>query len=139
MVDRLIIGLIAMGMSAGRSARLAKTLAIKTLSILSGKVPADPVHARPASGRPDRHHDLQPAGERVQTRRALFSQISSWPTKSTAPPPRCRAPCSRPCRRTGDHRRQTFPSRALMVLATQNPIEQEGHTRCRKPRSTVSS
>ena len=60
--------------------------------------------------------------------RARSSPTSSWPTRSTARPPRRRPPCSRRCRSARS------PSAAsgialpdpFFVLATQNPIEQEG-------------
>jgi len=35
-----------------------------------------------------------------EVRRGRFSPISCWPTKSTARLPRCRAPCSKPCRKS---------------------------------------
>ena len=60
--------------------------------------------------------------------RGRSSPTWSWPTKSTAPPPRCRAPCSRRCRKSRSP--SATPAIVLeqpfLVLATQNPIEQEG-------------
>jgi len=53
----------------------------------------------------------------------------SWPTKSTALRPRCKARSWSRCRKkTGHHRDQTFKLEGsrFLVLATQNPIEQEG-------------
>ena len=131
LVDRLLVGLLANGHvllegvpgpgqdAGGQDARAGHRR----------QLPAHPVHARPAARRPDRHADLQPARRRVHHQaRARSSPTSSSPTRSTAPPPRCRARCSRRCR-SARSRSATRPSRCptpFLVLATQNPIEQEG-------------
>ena len=56
------------------------------------------------------------------------SPTSCWPTRSTARRPRRRRPCSRPCRSTRSRSRGTIYDLdpPFFVLATQNPIEQEG-------------
>ncbi len=56
------------------------------------------------------------------------SPTSSWPTKSTARRPRRRRRCSRRCRSTRSRSAAsgTGSSEPFFVLATQNPIEQEG-------------
>ena len=80
---------------------LAKTLSVKSLAAAIGGqfqriqftpdlVPADLTgtrvyHQHSASSRPSS---------------ARFSRTCCWPTRSTARPPRCRAPCSRSCRST---------------------------------------
>ena len=81
---------------------LAKTLAVRTLAQAPAPVvPAHPVHARPAARRRHRHADLQPAhAASSPSRRGRSSPTSSSPTRSTAPPPRCRAPCWKRCRRS---------------------------------------
>ena len=62
------------------------------------------------------------------SRKAPSSPISSWPTRSTARRPRCKAPCWKPCRKSRSP--SATPAITLeqpfLVLATQNPIEQEG-------------
>ena len=63
------------------------------------QVPAAAVHAGHAARRHRRHDDLQSAATAASTpSTARSSPISFWPTKSTAPRPRCRARCSKPCR-----------------------------------------
>ncbi len=67
-------------------------------------------------------------GELHRRARARSSPTWCWPTRSTAPRPRCSRRCSRRCR-SGRSPSATRPSRCptpFLVLATQNPIEQEG-------------
>ena len=67
MIERILIGLLTGGHVLLEGVPgLAKTLTVKTLSdALHMRVPAHPVHARPAAGRHRRHGDLQPGQERV--------------------------------------------------------------------------
>ena len=60
--------------------------------------------------------------------RARCSPTSCSPTRSTARRPRPRPPCSRPCRscKSPSAGRTYDLPRPFFVLATQNPIEQEG-------------
>ena len=63
------------------------------------RVPAHPVHARPAARRPRRHADLQPGRAHVLApRRARSSRTSCSPTRSTARRRRSSRRCSRRCR-----------------------------------------
>ena len=131
MIDRLLIGLLTGGHILLEGVPgLAKTLAVRTLAQgLRLSFQPHPVHARPAAGRRHRHADLQPAHRRVQHQEGPdLRQPASSPTRSTAPPPRCRAPCSRPCRKSRSPSATTsYPlEQPFLVLATQNPIEQEG-------------
>ena len=132
LVDRLLVGLLTNGHVLLEGVPgLAKTLALKTLAgrLWSAPVSAHPVHARHAARGHRRHDDLQPA--RRQLRRpstARSSPTSSSPTKSTARRPRCRARCSRRCRsaRSPSATRPIALPEPFLVMATQNPIEQEG-------------
>ena len=68
------------------------------------------------------------AGASSASSRGRSSPTSSWPTRSTAPRPRRRPPCSRPCRSaqvTVGQETYNLPD-PFFVIATQNPIEQEG-------------
>ena len=72
---------------------LGKTLLVRTLAdALHLEVPADPVHARPDAGRPDRHQrrarDRRRAAAGSSSSRARSSPTSSSPTRSTGPRPR---------------------------------------------------
>ena len=62
------------------------------------------------------------------SRRGPSSPTSSSPTRSTAPRPRCSPRSSRRCRsgRSRSARRPTRCRDPFLVLATQNPVEQEG-------------
>ena len=100
-VDRLLIGLLADGHILLEGVPgLAKTLAVKTLAqaidasfqriqFTPDLLPADLIGTLIYNPRDGRLHDQA---------RARSSPTSSWPTRSTAPRPRCRARCSRPCR-----------------------------------------
>ena len=109
---------------------LAKTLTVRTLAdAISAQfqriqftpdlLPADLIGT----------HDLQPADRRASpSARARSSPTSCSPTRSTAPRPRCSPRCSRRCR-SGRSPSASTPTRCpspFLVLATQNPIEQEG-------------
>jgi hypothetical protein len=66
-------------------------------------------------------------GSSSPPRRARSSPTSSWPTRSTAPRPRCRARCWRPCRSArSPSATPPSPAVALPGAGHQNPIEQEG-------------
>ncbi len=85
---------------------------------------------------PSRHHRHGQSWRKTTPRAAAFSSStrgrssarSSWPTRSTAPRPRPRARCSKPCRRGSvTYGGKTYElERPFFVLATQNPIEQAG-------------
>ena len=89
---------------------------------------AHPVHARPAAERRHGPLGVQPEGARLRVpARAGVRQRRSWSTRSTG---RCRRRsrrCSRRWPSAGDDRRRTrtLPE-PFLVLATENPIEQEG-------------
>ena len=92
-------------------------------------VEAGPVHARPAARRPRRRQHL-PALDRAvpASSRARCSPTSCSPTRSTGPRRRPSRRCSRRWRSarspsTARRRRSTPP---FMVIATQNPVDQEG-------------
>ena len=96
------------------------------------RLQAHPVHARPdALGH---HRDQRPGGARGRaagssgSSRGRSSPTSSWPTRSTAPRPRPRPRCCRRCRsaRSPSARRRYNLPDPFFVIATQNPIEQEG-------------
>ena len=113
---------------------LAKTLLISSLAAgHAARVPPDPVHARPGA---ERHHrDRDHGGGRRHRHRGRSassggrcSPTSCWPTRSTAPRRAPRPRCWRRCRSTGSRppaRSMPLPE-PFFVLATQNPIEQEG-------------
>ena len=100
MVDRLLIGLLANGHVLLEGVPgLAKTLAIRSLSdTVAGEfsriqftpdlLPADVVGTLV----------YNPQSQEFTVKRAPSSPILSWRMKSTAHPPRCKAPCSRRCR-----------------------------------------
>ena len=113
---------------------LAKTLLISTLAqVLDAEVQPHPVHARPDALRHHRHrrHPGRPAARDAassRSPRARSSPTSCSPTKSTAPRRRRRPRCSRRCRSTRSRSaaRTYTLDEPFFVLATQNPIEQEG-------------
>ena len=93
---------------------------------------AHPVHARPDAGRHPRHEhgdgDRPTASGSSSSSAGRSSRRSAWPTKSTAPRPRRSRPCSKRCRkaRSPSAARSTSSKQPFFVMATQNPIEQEG-------------
>ena len=92
-------------------------------------VQARPVHPRPDAGRPGGHQPVQlPDQHLLRSPRGRCSPSSCWPTRSTARRPRPRRRCSRPCRsaRSRSTAPRTRCRAGFMVVATQNPIEQEG-------------
>jgi MoxR-like ATPase len=131
MVERLLIGLLTGGHVLLEGVPgLAKTLTVRPLPTPS------PLKFQRIQFTPDLlPADLigtviynQQTGRVHEPRRARSSPTSSSPTRSTAPRPRCRARCSRPCR-SGRSPSATRPTRCpipFIVMATQNPIEQEG-------------
>ena len=82
----------------------AKTLLVRTMAQTLGPgVQAHSVHARPDAQRHHRHRHHRrgsrpPAAAPGPSCKARSSATSCWPTKSTAPLPRRRARCSKPCR-----------------------------------------
>ncbi len=108
---------------------------------LAASVSSHSVHARPAAGRRHRHADLQPAHRRVQHQEgADLRQSACWPTRSIAPLPRCKAPCSRRCRKSRS------PSATPLISSIglswcwprRTPSSRKGLTRCPRPRSIAS-
>ena len=94
---------------------------------------AHPVHAGPHALRHHRHRDpgggrQPPAGGASCSCAGRSSPACCSPTRSTARRPRPRPRCSRPCRRgrSPSRARSTTLAEPFLVLATQNPIEQEG-------------
>ena len=92
-------------------------------------VEARPVHPRPAADRPRRRQRLRTLDREVPVpARARCSPTSCSPTRSTGPRRRRSRRCSRRWRSARSP--STAPTRALpppfMVIATQNPVEQEG-------------
>lgn len=112
---------------------LAKTLLIssvaKTLDLSFNRIQFTP-DLMPAdiTGTDIIQDDSAGGKRRLSSSRARSSPTSCWRTKSTAPPPRPSPPCWKPCRSA----RVTVMGRTFtllppfFVLATQNPIEQEG-------------
>ena len=91
------------------------------------------VHPRPDAERHHRHRDHRGGSDHRETRRSgsctgRSSPTSCWPTRSTARRPRPRRRCCRRCRSTrSPSAGQTYHlPEPFFVLATQNPIEQEG-------------
>ncbi len=131
MISRLLVGLLTNGHILLEGVPgLAKTTAIKSLAqalatefqriqFTPDLLPADLVG----------HDDLRARRSGLpHPQRARSSPTSSWPTKSTAPRRRCSRPCWRRCR-SGRSPSATAPIRSeglFLVMATQNPIEQEG-------------
>jgi MoxR-like ATPase len=68
----------------------------------------------------------QPGRRAFEFVRGRSSPTSCSPTKSTARRRRRRPRCSRRCRSKGQRGQHSFTSTPFFVLATQNPIEQEG-------------
>ena len=93
-------------------------------------VQADPVHPRPPAERHHRRHVRALAAATAPSPCAPGPSSPTWcsATRSTARPPRPRAPSSKPCRAPGHHRRRDHRlASPFFVLATQNPIEQGHH------------
>ncbi len=131
MVERLLVGLLANGHILLEGVPgLAKTLARQDPGLgHPGEVPADPVHARPAPGRPRRDDDLQSEGRHRSRRRRgpifanfiLADEINRSPAKVQS------ALLEAMQERQVTIGEQTFKlPEPFLVLATQNPIEQEG-------------
>ena len=131
LLDRLLVGLLANGHVLLEGVPgLAKTLAVKTLAqTLATRVPAHPVHARPAAGRPRRHADLQPAGRRRSRPRKgpVFANLVLADEINRAPAKVQSALLEAMQERQVTIGDETLPlPEPFLVLATQNPIEQEG-------------
>ena len=131
MIDRLLVGLLTGGhMLLEGVPGLAKTLAVRTLAQgLHLSFQPHPVHARPAARRRHRHADLQPAHRRVHHQEGPDLR---QPRPGRRDQPRPGQGAERPARshagEAGHHRRHQLSrcEQPFLVLATQNPIEQEG-------------
>jgi MoxR-like ATPase len=130
LTERLVIGLLANGHVLLEGVPgLAKTLAVKSLAncmhvkfsrlqFTPDMLPADVIGTQ----------IYNPQSGGFTTRKGPVSPTWCWPTKSTARPPRCKARCWKRCRksRSPSATRLTSSTSPFLVLATQNPIEQEG-------------
>ena len=130
LIDRLLVGLLTGGHVLLEGVPgLAKTLAVRTLAR----------GLRLSFSRIQFTPDLLPAdviGTQIYNPRTGDFSIKKGPVfanlvladEINRAPPRCRAPCSKPCRRSRSP--SATPASRLeqpfLVLATQNPIEQEG-------------
>ena len=130
MVDRLLIGLLTGGHILLEGVPgLAKTLAVRTLAAAPApELQPHPVHARPAARRRHRHADLQPApGEFTIKKGPVFANLVLADEINRAPAKVQSALLEAMQEKQvtiGDH---TYPlEQPFLVLATQNPIEQEG-------------
>jgi MoxR-like ATPase len=131
MIDRVLVGLLSGGHVLLQGVPgLAKTLTVRTLaSAMKLGFSADSVHARSAAGRHHRHHDLQSAQRRVQRQegpglRQLGARRRDQPRAGQGAKRAARSDAGA----SGHDRRARRISsrRPFMVMATQNPIEQEG-------------
>ena len=98
-------------------------------STIRRRVPAHPVHARSAARRPDRHADLQPARRRRSRRKKgpIFANIILADEINRAPAKVQTALLEAMQERQVTIGDETYPlPEPFLVLATQNPIEQEG-------------
>ena len=131
LLDRLVIGMLTTGHILVEGVPgLAKTLAVKTLAQTHRReIPAHPVHAGPPAGGPDRHADLQPEGRELQPEEGPhFHQHHPGRRDQPRPGQGAERASGGHAGAPGDDRR-TRPSpldEPFFVLATQNPIEQEG-------------
>ena len=146
-VDHLLIALFARGHSLFVGVPgLAKTLLIST----AGRGPRPLLQPHPVHPRPDavgHHRHRRPRGGPRHRARAPSascqgpsSPTSSSPTRSTAPRPRPRRRCCRPCRSTGSPpaaapTRSTCPSSSS---PPRTPSSRRAPTRCPRPSSTAS-
>ncbi len=131
LVERLLIGLLADGHILIEGAPgLAKTRAVKLLArALDLCFRAHPMHARSHAGRHHRHVNLAAGSRRIRIRGgADFPFARCLSTKSIARRPKVQsalleAMAERQATVAGETRALPDP---FMVIATQNPIEQEG-------------
>ena len=130
LIERLVIGLLTNGHVLLEGVPgLAKTLTVKSLAELHPRqIRAAAIHARHAARRRDRHADLQSAIRRFQ--HAQRSDLRQ-PHPGRRNQPRAGQGAERAARShagtAGHHRRPDLQARGpFLVLATQNPIEQEG-------------
>ena len=133
-LDEILMALIAGGhaLLVGVPG-LAKTLMVRSRRRGDApRLPAHPVHAGPGAERHHGHRDprgglARPARAASASCAARSSPTSSSPTRSTARRRARRPRCSRRCRSTASPRPadDALPE-PFFVLATQNPIEQEG-------------
>ena len=131
LVDRLMVGLLTNGHVLLEGVPgLAKTLALQDARRgRRAAFPAHPVHAGHAAGRHRRHDDLQPA----RRRRSARSTARSSPTSILADEiNRAPAKVQSALLEAMQERQVTLGDETyrlpdpFLVLATQNPIEQEG-------------
>ena len=130
-IERALVALLADGhvLIEGMPG-LAKTLLVKSLAHgARPRVRARPVHPRPAALRRRRHHGLPAAARRVPHPPAGRSS-PTWcsPTRSTARPAKVQSALLEAMQERqvtiGGHS-HPLP-RPFLVMATQNPVEQEG-------------
>ena len=103
MLERLLIGLLADGHVLLEGVPgLAKTLAVRTLaSTIAAGFHRIQFTPDLLPGRPDRHHDLQPAHRRLHgAAGADLHQPAPGRRDQPRARPRCRARCWRRCRRS---------------------------------------
>ena len=131
LLDRLLVGLLARGhvLIEGVPGPRQDPGRQDAGPDAGDRLPAHPVHPRPAAGRPRRHADLRPAQRRVPGPQGAGVHP---PAARRRDQPRARQGAVGACSsrwRSGRSRSATgrYPlPEPFMVLATQNPIEQEG-------------
>ena len=130
LVERMMIALLCRGhLLLEGVPGLAKTLAVRTLAqVLDAALLAHPVHARPPAGRPHRHARLPAEDRRV--RRAQGAGLREPRARRRDQPRARQGPVGAARGDAGaaghDRRRDPPLPEPFLVLATQNPIEQEG-------------
>ncbi len=130
LIERLLIGLLANGHILVEGVPgLAKTTAVKTLArSCRHELPAHPVHPGSAPGGPHRHADLRAQNRELQYQKRpsvfniiLADEINRAPAKVQS------ALLEAMQERQVTIGETTFPLQdPFLVMATQNPIEQEG-------------
>ena len=131
MIERILIGLLTGGHVLLEGVPgLAKTLTVQD-AVRRDLAPssAHPVHARSAARRPHRHRHLQPADGRVHARSSgpIFANLVLADEINRAPAKVQSALLEAMQERQVTIGDTTYPlPDPFMVMATQNPIEQEG-------------
>ena len=131
MIERMLVAVLARGHCLLEGVPgVAKTLAVETLAtVVGGTLRPDPVHPRPGAGRHHRHPHL-PGVEREVRRRARpgVRQLPARRRDQPGPGQGAVGAARGDGRAAGLDRRRR-PTRCrdpFLVMATQNPIEQEG-------------
>jgi MoxR-like ATPase len=138
MIERVFMGLLCGGHVLLEGAPgLAKTLTVSTLArCAEAGLQARAVHAGPAAVGRDRHGDLQPSDGHVhQPRGPVFTNLLLADEINRAPAKVQSALLESMAERQVTIGDSSYPlPRPFLVLATQNPIEQEGtYTPARGP------